>query len=268
MQKHINRKKSILGQNFILDKDMLLSLLDCCDLSKDDTVLEIGAGLGTLTEVLAENVKRLVSLEIDKSLMPYLKLIADKKNNIELINDDFLRWDMDSYFSDAPEIKVVANIPYYITSDIYHKLIFSKLKITEINCMVQLEVAQKLVAGVKDKGSYGTLTLLCKHKYDVTIEKIVPKENFSPIPKVDSAFVCMKLKNSYKNDSDFDKEYYRIVKSAFLHRRKTLVNSLKSSGYDTEEVIKSLDELGLNPKCRAEELQYGDYIALTTKLKI
>lgn len=268
MQKQNFHNKKSLGQNFILDRKILLSLINYCNICKEDTVLEIGAGLGTLTEVLADNVKHLTSVEIDTSLMPYLKLIAEQKGNIDLINQDFLKWDMDEYFKDASSIKVVANIPYYITSDIYHKLIFSKLCIKEINCMIQLEVAQKLVADVKNKSSYGTLSLICRHKYDAEIKQIVSKKHFTPAPKVDSAFVCMKLKNDYISDSEFEKKYYRLVKSAFLHRRKTLVNSLKSSGYQSENILESLNSLSLNPNIRAEQITYDEYKKLASMLKI
>lgn len=268
MIKHTQRKQSILGQNFILDSEIMQSILTHCNITSSDVVLEIGAGLGTLTEPLAKQAGKVISLEIDSSLMPYLIPIQDKFNNLEIINTDFMCWNMQDYFKNIDSIKVVANIPYYITSDIYHKLLFSPILIQEIDCMVQLEVAKKIVATKSDKNSYGVLSLICQHRYNASIEQIVPKEKFTPIPKVDSAFVRLCLKDNSTHNNEFDNNYYKFVKSAFLHRRKTLINSLKASAYNVSIIADTLNALNIKPNVRAEELSYDDYINIITLAKI
>ncbi len=255
-------KKSTYGQNFLFDQDMLFSLIDCCNLNDTDTVLEIGAGTGALTEVLAQRIGNLTSLEIDESLMPYLHALTQRYSNLKCIHADFMTWDFENYFKDKASIKVIANIPYYITTPIYHRLIFSKLCIQELSCMVQLEVAHKITATPKEKNEYGTLALICQHKYFAKIVQVVGKEHFSPVPKVDSAFVRLILKPDYTPNETLDAAYYRLIKAAFLHRRKTLVNALKAHEYDSQNVLEGLKAIGVKENVRAEELSYGEYVKL------
>ena len=259
-------KKSTYGQNFLFDQNLLFSLIDSCNLEHTDTVLEIGAGAGTLTEVLAQRVGNLISLEIDESLMPYLYTLKQRFVNLKCIHADFMTWNFEEYFRDTPSIKVIANIPYYITTPIYHRLIFSKLCIRELSCMVQLEVAHKIIATPNEKNEYGTLALICQHKYLAKIVQVVGKEHFSPVPKVDSAFVRLLQKPDYVPNESFDTAYYRLVKAAFLHRRKTLMNSLKASGYDSQKVSEGLQTVGIKENVRAEELSYTEYVKLTESL--
>lgn len=265
--KSFNRaKKSTYGQNFIFDKNLLLSLVEHCDLRKEDTVLEIGAGAGTLTEVLAQKVGKVVSVEIDSTLMPYLRKLEGQYSNLSIIEGDFMAWDFESFSANYPSIKVIANIPYYITTPIYHRLLFSQLNMQELSCMVQLEVAHKILANPNDKNNYGTLSLLCQHHYEPVIVEVVGKEHFSPVPKVDSAFVRMVKKTNIPYDANFDNAYYKLIKAAFLHRRKTLLNSLKASGYDTKALQDALANIGLSELIRPENLYYTDYVKLVEYL--
>lgn len=265
--KTFNRaKKSTYGQNFIFDKNLLLSLVEHCGLNKKDIVLEIGAGAGTLTEVLAQKVNRVVSVEIDSTLMPYLRKLESQYPNLEIIEGDFMAWDFERHFADCKNLKVIANIPYYITTPIYHRLLFSKLNMQELSCMVQLEVAHKILASPKEKDNYGTLSLLCQHHYEPAIVEVVGKEHFSPIPKVDSAFVRMVKKDAIPYDASFDIAYYKLIKAAFLHRRKTLLNSLKASGYEAKAVQEGLVNIGLSELIRPEQVYYTDYVKLVEYL--
>lgn len=266
MKEKFNRaKKSTYGQNFIYNQALLADLTAECKLQSTDTVLEIGAGAGTLTEVLAQTVKHVTSVEIDESLLPYLNVLQEKYTNLNIILADFMQWDFESVFANTKNLKVIANIPYYITTAIYHKLLFCNLDIAEISCMVQLEVAQKIVATPKQKNEYGTLALLCQHKYHTEIIQVIGKENFSPVPKVDSAFVRLVKKENFIENTTFDNFYYKLVKAAFLHRRKTLLNSLKSSGYNIDEVSLALQNIA-DIQARAENLSYTQYIALAKAL--
>lgn len=265
--KYSNRsKKSTYGQNFLFNKELLTALLDSCHLQPNDNVLEIGAGAGTLTEILAQRVGKLLALEIDDSLMPYLRALEQKLPNLRCLHCDFMTWDFEEYFRDTPSVKVIANIPYYITTPIYHRLIFSSLPIEELSCMVQLEVAKKILATPEQKNEYGTLALICQHKYNAEIVRVVGKENFSPVPKVDSAFVRLTRKPEASPVDAADTAYYRLVKASFLHRRKTLLNSLKASGYEGGLVAEALRCLEIQENARPENLRYEDYVKLAESL--
>lgn len=249
--------KNTYGQNFIYDDNLLTELVDLTMVNEEDNVFEIGAGAGTLTRKLANKCNELISVEIDSTLLPYLIFT---ESNVKIINEDVLKLNLEDVTKHWESFKVIANIPYYITTEILHKLLFNNLNILQISCMVQLEVANKICAKPENKDSYSLLSLLCQHKHDTSILKVVPAECFNPVPKVDSAFVNLKLKENFVANSSFDKYYYSFVKACFAHRRKTLINSLKPFGYDIQKVSKALDALKINQSIRAEALNYNDFI--------
>lgn len=258
------KTKNTYGQNFIFDKLLLQSLIDYAKVNKEDNVLEIGAGMGTLTKQLAKKCKHITSFEIDNNLIPYLNIISKEFTNLKIINMDFLKFDLKNL--DYKNFKVIANIPYYITSEILYKLILNELNIKQISIMVQLEVAKKIAAKPKIGDNYGYLSLLCQHKYNVEIATIVKAECFSPAPNVDSAFINLTLKDDLF-DYKFDNYFYKFIKSAFLHRRKTLINGVKSStNIDVGLLKTTLDNLGIKTNIRAEELDYENMLKLTKHL--
>ncbi len=256
--------KNTYGQNFIFDENLLKSLLDYANVGSNDNILEIGAGMGTLTKQLAKSCKHVTSFEIDSSLMPYLNIISNEFDNLNIINMDFLKYDL--YSLNYKDFKVIANIPYYITSEILYKLILNNLNIKQISIMVQLEVAKKMAAKPKSGDNYGYLSLLCQHRYETDIATIVEAECFTPPPNVDSAFINLKLKDE-PFDENFDNYFYKFIKAAFLHRRKTLVNGVKSSmNIDIDILKKALEALEIKLNVRAEELDYNEMLKLTKYL--
>lgn len=244
-----------LGQNFIYDSNLLNELVDNINLSKNDTVLEIGAGAGTLTKVLCEKSKNVIAIEIDKTLMPLLNVLKDHHDNLDIINTDFLKCNLNNLIhSEYSHLKVVANIPYYISTEIFNKLLFNTLNIEQISCMVQHEVALKIVADNNNK-NYGVMSCNCNHLYNTKIIKEVSAKNFTPIPKVDSAFVNLQLVDKEKTYNNDDKYYYKFIKNIFSQRRKTLANGIKNFyAISRDEIIELYANLGLKENVRGEQI--------------
>ncbi|NLX62747.1 MAG: 16S rRNA (adenine(1518)-N(6)/adenine(1519)-N(6))-dimethyltransferase RsmA [Tissierellia bacterium] len=253
-----------LGQNFLIDGNIVRNIVKGAQVGKDDYVLEIGPGIGTLTEELALNAKKVVAVEIDKNLLPILDYTLASYDNVELVQGDILKIDIhkliDEKLNGGP-IKVVANLPYYVTTPIIAKLIEDDLNIESITVMVQKEVAQRIVAPPGNK-QYGSLTVFVNFYSDPEVLLIVPKTVFMPQPKVDSAVIKLTIKEAA---TDVDRKlFFRIVKAAFSQRRKTIVNSLsnKELGLDKEQVRELLEKSNISPKARAEDLKIEDFIKI------
>ena len=228
-----NFKKS-LGQNFLFDKNLLNAIASDGMVSKEDVVLEIGAGAGTLTSVLAEKAKKVVSFEIDNSLIPILNEVKAEHQNIEFHFQDFMEADVENLFTE--QARVVANIPYYITTPIIFKLVEHLEKFKSILVLIQKEVAERFAANFGNK-SYGVTSVILQSIFDVGIPRIVKKECFTPMPKIDSALCLLVPHNKYQI-SNFE-EFKNFVHLSFSMRRKTLVNNLKSQ-YDKQKVVNVL----------------------------
>ena len=256
----INYKKS-LGQNFIFDKNLLRSIASCGDVKSTDTVLEIGAGAGTLTEVLSEMSAKVISFEIDESLKPRLLELNKTHKNIEFHFQDFMTADLENLFTGSA--RVIANIPYYITTPIIFKLIEKKEKFKSILVLVQKEVAERFAASEGNK-NYGITSVILGSQFDVTIPKIVKKSCFTPQPKVDSALVKLVPHNKFKI-SNFD-EFKALIHTAFSMRRKTLVNNLKQV-HEKEIIILTLKKFGLSENVRPEEISVEKFISIFEELK-
>lgn len=280
------KHKHSLGQNFIVDEFIFDDIVRESGITKDDLVLEIGPGNGAMTRVLCENAKYVVSVEVDKTLMPLLKENLKEYNNVKIINADFLNCDfniiIDAFKSEfAPtNIKVVANIPYYITSPIIMALLTNPY-ISEMTLMVQKEVGLRIIAEKGNK-DYGVLTLACNYFADTFGLFLVPRTAFFPAPKVDSAVVkfvkhreFVKSVNeeerarrdhsyerniqSYEDDENY-KKLFKVIKAAFQERRKKLINSLNNVlGIDKSKLNYIVKELGFSENVRAEELSLDDY---------
>ena len=257
-----------LGQNFLIDGNVLNNIIKMGEITKEDLILEIGPGIGTLTEELALNSKKVVAVEIDKNLLPILDETLKAYDNIEIVHGDILKIDIEKLILeklDGGPIKVVANLPYYITTPIIGKLLEENLNIQSIIVMIQKEVAHRIVAKPNTK-DYGALSIFINFYTDPEIILKVPKTVFMPQPKVDSAVVKLNLKEELPN---IDRElFFKVVKSAFGKRRKTILNSLSTGELGLEkEIIKNvLEEANIPPNFRAENLKMEDFIKISETL--
>ena len=261
--------KHSLGQNFIKDEVLLNSILDDANVAEDSLVLEIGAGAGALTSKLCERAVKgkVVSVEIDKTLTPILNKKLAKFNNINLIFDDILKLNpsfIKQEFNNKP-FKVVANLPYYITTPILEYLLNNDFLITDITVMVQLEVAQRLSADVGTK-NYGAITAILNMYATTQITQVVDKKMFTPMPKVDSAILHIVLDKNYNIDKKYIAE---VIKKCFLMRRKTLQNNLCSGFNLNKQQAQNIieNDLKRDIKIRAEMLDLNDFIKLADILK-
>ncbi|MBO5214886.1 MAG: ribosomal RNA small subunit methyltransferase A [Clostridia bacterium] len=253
------------GQNFITDTNLLDAIADDASVTSEDTVLEIGAGAGTLTGALAKKAKRVIAFEIDRSLESVLDETLAPYDNVEVIMDDVTKW-TDEEIDDlvGGEYKVVANLPYYITTPLLFMFLERKRRPTSITVMVQKEVAERICATEK-KGDYGALSVSVALRADAQITRVVKRDMFTPPPNVDSAVVRIDMLGGIAVKDE--KTLFTLVKKAFAMKRKTLVNNL-SAGYgmskaDAEEIITSI---GLKPTARAEELSKEQFITLADAL--
>ncbi len=255
-----NFKKS-LGQNFLFDLNLLNAIANDGGVTKEDLVLEIGAGAGTLTSVLASKAKKVISFEIDKSLIPVLEEKKSVHQNIEFHFQDFMDADVDSLFEG--KAKVVANIPYYITTPIIFRLVEHIEKFGSILVLIQKEVAERFASTFGTK-EYGITSVILQSIFDVSIPRIVKKECFTPMPKIDSALCLLIPHNKYKI-SNFD-EFKNFVHLSFSMRRKTLINNLKSK-FEKEKIISVLKKFDYNENVRPEEISVENIINIYENLK-
>jgi len=257
-------KKKSLGQNFLYDNNLLDKIVSEAGITCDDTVLEIGAGPGGLTSALAKVAKKVVAVEIDRSLKPVLTENLAEFDNITLLFTDFMKVDIAEFASEhlGESFKVVANLPYYITTPIIMKVLESGLNALTMTIMVQKEVAQRIISkpGKKD---YGVLSVMTQVRSEPSILFIVPATAFNPPPKVDSAMLHIDMSAGIKIPLEDIEGYYRIVRAAFSQRRKQLANSL-SSGLSINKVlaIEYITSSGLSPSIRAERLSVMDFYNL------
>ena len=264
------RTKKRLGQNFLIDESVINRILD--EVYPDDTVMEIGAGAGFVTERLVEKAQKVYAVEIDEDAISVLRKIDAK--NLNIIHNDILKTNLRDL--EDTTFKIVANIPYYITSPILVHLLGeiddtnneNRNRISEIILMVQYEVAQRLVANESSQGKqYGLLSILTQFYADAEIIKKVPARSFYPAPKVDSALVKIKIRKEplIKNaDLTFLK---RVTKACFATRRKNLKNSLLNGGFTKDVVVETLNNLNLSENTRGETLSIQELAALSEELK-
>ncbi|MGN1054298.1 MAG: 16S rRNA (adenine(1518)-N(6)/adenine(1519)-N(6))-dimethyltransferase RsmA, partial [Erysipelotrichaceae bacterium] len=257
LDKYNLKAKKKFGQNFLIDANTVEKIAKhACD--KDHITIEIGPGIGSLTQKLAKYSKEVISYEIDSSLIPVLSDTLSDLDNVTVIEEDFLNTDLGKASYHDEEIVVAANLPYYITTPILFKLFESDLKIKCISVMVQKEVADRFKASVNSK-DYNALSVIVQHSYDVSILMNISKNVFNPKPNVDSAVIVFKPKTKkYVKD---EKEFYEMVKMAFTQRRKTLFNNLKEH-FDNEKIKKMYETLGLKDSIRAQEIDLDTFIRI------
>ena len=266
------RTKKRLGQNFLVNPEVIADIIDFANITKDDVVLEIGAGVGFVTEQLVRHAKKVIAIELDEEAIRELKKI--ECDNLQIIHNDILKTDLSELCDE--KIKVVANIPYYITSPIIAHLLGeiddlnnkNRNKIKDIVLMVQEEVARRIVATEKSPSKqYGLLTILSQFWADCSIIRLVGRRSFYPAPKVNSALVSMKVRENPLLELE-DYEFFRkVIKGAFSQRRKTLKNCLLSSGFDKEKVASAISEMNLDENVRGEKLSIEQFGELSKKLK-
>lgn len=257
-EKEHNHKKKY-GQNFLSDSLLLNKIEEVTNITKDDNVIEIGVGLGYLTELIVNKANKVVAFEIDDDLIPKIQKKFKNYDNFELYHQDFLKFDLEKL---KGKYKVIANIPYYITSDIIEKLIAVD-NIKEIYIMVQKEVGLRITS---NKGKdVGLLTHNINFRADSEYLFTIDKKYFDPIPKVDSAFIKIEKKNKeYKNMIE-EQKYFDFLKIIFSNKRKTLINNLKN--YDKEKIIKILNDMNKSTNIRAEELSILEIIEIIKKIE-
>lgn len=257
-----------LGQNFLTDASVLEKIADAA--SGTDGVLEIGPGFGVLTKALCENFEKVVSIEIDQSLLKVLDFTLDGYRNVKIINDDFMKLDLKALIAkefDGKKISVAANLPYYITTPIITSLLEGGYDIDKIVVMVQKEVAQRFCAkpGTKD---YGAISALCAYYTEPEIVCTVPASGFYPPPKVDSAVVCMKISDKPNVCVKNEKLFFKVVKSAFAMRRKTLLNCLSNGFSQEKKVIEEiLLKIDIEPSIRGERLGIEEFALIADEFE-
>ncbi len=267
LERHGFRFSKSLGQNFLIDQNIVDKIIEKSEIKKADNVLEIGPGIGVLTRELAENAKKVVAVEVDETLRPILAETLENIGNAEVHYSDVLKLNLKEFtkekFGDE-NFKVVANLPYYITTPILTFLLKSGVNITDIVVMVQSEVADRMVANLGSK-DYSSISLFLKYFGDAKRLMTVPNTVFMPKPKVSSAVVRLKVENENRDIPIAELE--KTLRAAFQMRRKTILNSLSSGLSIEKEVIKDvLGELNLSENLRAENLNLKDYLELTKRL--
>lgn len=258
------------GQNFLIDENAVEEIVNKSEVNKNDLIIEIGPGLGNLTKYLLEAAGKVVCIELDTNVLRILNDRFSLFNNFELINDDVLKVDLKQLIEDNSEfqsVKVVANLPYYITTPIIMKLLEERLNLTSITVMVQKEVALRLTESPGGKET-GAITYSINYYTKPSIVLNVSKECFIPSPKVDSAVIKLDILSKPKVSVCDEKLFFKIIKTAFLQKRKTLINSLSNNGIaDKVFLEKMLSELGLDLRIRAEKLTLEDFARITEYMK-
>lgn len=251
-----------LGQNFLIDYNIIEKIVSGADIQKEDLVIEIGPGIGTLTAAAAEQAGKVIAVEIDKNLIPILKETLNDYDNIEIIHQDILKTNLTEILNKEPgykNVKVIGNLPYYITTPIIMKILEDRVPITSITIMLQKEVADRIKANPSTK-DYGSLSVAVQ--FYCTVEPVaqVPKEVFVPRPAVDSSVIRLDVRSEKPVELIDETLFFQVIKSGFGQRRKTLLNSLTGlNSKSKEEVKKILEEAGIDPQRRAETLTIQEF---------
>lgn len=261
--------KKKFGQNFIIDQNVLRSIVDASLIDKDTCVVEIGPGLGSLTEVMLKRAKKVMSFEIDKDLIPILNGNFKEYDNFTLINEDILDVDVDSYldkfFPNESNIALVANLPYYITTPIILKLLSETTRIKSYTMMMQDEVADR-ICSKPDVKDYNALSVCIQYRAKASKVLNISRNIFVPKPNVDSAVIRLELFDSPPYKALDEKFFFKLIRDAFCQRRKTLVNNLKQTGYSKDVVLSALEYLGIPPTVRSEALEVETFVKLSDYL--
>ena len=265
LKKYNLKAKKSLGQNFLISEEIVNNIVEVAGVSNEDTIIEIGPGLGTLTNKLAENAKEVIAIELDDSMITVLTERFSLYDNVKLIHADVLKTDLKELIKDKSSVKVVANLPYYITTPIVMKLLEENLDIVQITKKKKKEVGERFTATPNGK-EYGAITVSINYYTEPSIVIDVPRDNFDPVPDVDSCVVNLKVRKE-RVELKNEKNFFKVIKAAFSQRRKNIGNSLVGVGKSKQEVKEMLDTLKIDSNLRAENLslenfaQIADYIS-------
>lgn len=271
LQKHDFHFQKKFGQNFLIDTHVLDKIIAAAKITKDDFVLEIGPGIGTMTQYLCENAKRVLAVEIDNNLIPVLKETLKDYDNVEILHGDILKQDIKAIaenYNGGKPIKVVANLPYYITTPIIMGLFESHVPLSNITVMVQKEVAERMQAAPGSK-TYGALSLAVQYYATPYIAANVPPNCFMPRPNVGSAVIRLTCLSEPPVSVADEALMFRLIRASFNQRRKTLVNGLHNSpelDFSKEEITEALNDIGKSPSVRGETFSLQDFAELTNRL--
>lgn len=255
------------GQNFLIDSHVLNKIISSADITKDDFVLEIGPGIGTMTQYLAEAAGRVLAVEIDKTLIPILHETLSSYDNVEVINEDVLKLDICRIVEEkngGKPIKVVANLPYYITTPIIMGLLEAHVPVESITVMVQKEVAMRMQAGPGTK-DYGALSLAVQYYCEPYIAANVPPNCFMPRPKVGSTVIRLTRYSQPPVTTEHEQLMFRLIRASFNQRRKTLANGLNNAPdlhYSKEQIAQAIEKLGVSASIRGEALTLEQFAKL------
>lgn len=271
LRRHDFNFKKKFGQNFLTDHNILTKITETADLSKEVNVIEIGPGIGSLTQYLLEEAAEVMAFEIDKSLIPILEETMAPYDNFTLVSADILKVDLLSEIQKFKNpnlpIKVVANLPYYITTPILMHLIESKIPFSEFVVMMQKEVADRIAASPKTK-AYGSLSIAVQYYMEASVAFIVPRTVFIPAPNVDSAILKMVRREEPLVEVEDEEWFFKTMHSSFVHRRKTLMNNMQAAfGKDSKpEIEKLLAQAEISPTIRGEALSIEEFAKLADAL--
>ena len=272
LQKHEFQFKKKFGQNFLIDPHVLDKIVDAAQITKDDFVLEIGPGIGTLTQYLCENARQVLAVEIDDKLIPILKETLQPYDNVEVLHGDILKQDIQQIadtYNDGKPIKVVANLPYYITTPIIMELFESHVPLANVTVMVQKEVADRMKAepGTKD---YGALSLAVQYYAKPYIAAFVPPNCFMPRPNVGSAVIRLDCLARVPVEVHNEKLMVRLIRASFNQRRKTLQNGIANSAelsFTKEQAARAIEQTGFDVRIRGEKLGLEEFARLADELE-
>lgn len=268
-EKHRFQLSKSLGQNFITDKNVIERIVEGAGPTEDDLVIEIGPGIGVLTAEAAQQAAKVVAIEIDSKLIPILDETLAEYDNVEVINQDILKTDLNGIIDEqrakgsfSGDVKIIGNLPYYITTPIIMHILENSIRAESITVMMQKEVADRIKASPGNK-TYGAISAAVQYYCEVEQVVSVPKEVFVPRPKVDSALLKLTIRDKKPVDLIDEKAFFACIKSGFGQRRKTLLNSLTGTyGLPKDEIRRILEEAGIDPVRRAETLDMNEFAAI------
>lgn len=265
IKKYNFRCSKSLGQNFLVDDTVLDAIVEGAEVNKNDLVIEIGPGVGSLTAALLKKAKKVVSIELDDELIPILEAELGDQENFTLIHNDALKVDFKEIIGDEKNVKLVANIPYYVTTPIIIKLLKENYKFTSLTIMIQKEVAERLNAEPSCK-EYGAITLLVQYYCNTKIITMVSPESFIPRPRIDSIVIRLDRLEEPRVKVKDEELMFKIIRNSFNMRRKTLWNGTKFLGIEKEAMLEAYEKANIDPKRRGETLSLQEFATLTDRI--
>jgi len=270
IKKHGFRFSKSLGQNFLINEEIVDGILDGADITEDDIVIEIGPGIGVMTQELAERAKKVIAIEIDHALLPILDETLEDYPNVTVVSGDVLKVDLKKLIEEecmGQKPKVVANLPYYVTTPIIMRFLEEGIPVSDIVVMIQKEVADRITADPGNK-TYGAISVAVQYFSDPSIVLRVPRSVFIPQPNVDSSVIRLKIRETPAVEVDDRGMFFRTVRAAFGKRRKTLLNALSTGnlGVGKEQVGKALLDCDIDPKRRGETLSIDEFATLSNTI--